>query len=31
LRLHPLTAVDETKDSLLPFVGGGKFHKACGP
>ena len=29
--LHPLTAVNETKESLLPFVGGGKFHKACGP
>ena len=31
VRLHPLTAADETKESLFPFIRQGKFHKACGP
>ncbi len=30
-RLHPLAPVDETIESLFPFVGGGKFHTASGP
>jgi hypothetical protein len=31
LRLHPLTAMDETKKRLFPCIGRGRFHKACGP
>ena len=31
LRLHPLAPMDKAKKGLFPFIGRGRFHKACGP
>lgn len=31
LRLHPLGAVNEAKHRVFSSIGGGTFHRACGP